>query len=341
MSESLKKRFDYIDATKGVAILCITFLHFEQGVIPAWLNTWIGLFMISAFYVTSGWVSGISNKNTSPKELLKKRIRQLGVPYLWFSLLIILFDVLWVAFGLMESGILLRDVYKTIVLRGIGTLWFLPVLLIGEYIFTLIKNCKRYWIWATIGLTVTLLVNYTYNSIWLPIRDNSEIYKIFDAPMQPIVRGLYAWPIIAFGYLVGKRWGKSIMDANKTKLLITSALIFAISFVLVIKPPFNIYYINGLLSNILPASAFMCLFAVFTKDIITRFFTYWGVNSLILMCTHFSITMEILMAFDKFMLHHTIFAGPRTIIYFVTCILMTYPLVWLFNGKLRFMLGRK
>ena len=126
----MNKRLDYIDATKGVAILCITFLHFEQGVIPGWLNVWIGMFMISAFYVTSGWVSGVNDKPITAKELLKKRLRQLGVPYLWFSLLIIIFDILWVALGLMESGILLRDIYKTVVLRGIGTLWFLPVLLI-------------------------------------------------------------------------------------------------------------------------------------------------------------------------------------------------------------------
>ena len=332
---------NYIDATKGVAILCITFLHFEKGVIPGWLNTWIGMFMISAFYVTSGWVIGINDKPITARELFKKRIRQLGVPYLWFSLLIILFDALWVALGLMESDILLRDIYKTIVLRGIGTLWFLPVLLIGEYIFTLIRNSKRKWMWAVIGLATTLFVNHIYNSIWLPIRDNSELYKILDAPMQPIVRGLYAWPIIAIGYLLGKRWGKSIMDVNKTKLLITSVLIFAASFVLVVNPPITVYYISEILSNTLPAIAFLCLFAVFTKGIITRFFTFWGVNSLILMCTHFSITMEILMAFDRCILHHTTFEGPRTIIYFAICILTTYPLVYLFNGKLKFMLGKK
>ncbi len=337
----MNKRLDYIDATKGVAILCITFLHFEQGVIPNWLNVWIGMFMISAFYVTSGWVTGINDKPITAKELFKKRIKQLGVPYLWFSVLIILFDVLWVALGLMESGILLRDIYKTIVLRGIGTLWFLPVLLIGEYIFTLIKNSRNKWAWAVIGLATTLLINYLYNNYWLPIRDNSELYKIIDAPMQPIVRGLYAWPIIAIGYIIGKKWGKQIVTASRRKLLLISAVLFAISFILIIKPPFNIYYVNGVLSNTLPAFAFICLFAVFTKGIITRFFTYWGVNSLILMCTHFSITMEILMAFDKHILHHATYVGPRTIIYFVICVLLTYPLVWLFNGKLKFMLGKK
>ena len=335
----MNKRLNYIDATKGVAILCITFLHFEQGVIPAWLNTWIGLFMISAFYVTSGWVTGINDKPITAKQLFKKRIRQLGIPYLWFSLLIILFDLLWVSVGLMGSDIMLRDIYKTIVLRGIGTLWFLPVLLIGECIFTLIKNSKRRWLWAAIAMVITLSVNYAYNSIWFPKSNISELNKILDAPMQPIVRGLYAWPIIAIGYLLGKKWGKSIMQTSKAWLLIVSALIFAVSFVLVINPPITVYYINDLLSNILPAIAFMCLFAIFAKGI--KFFTYWGVNSLILMCTHFSITMEILMAFDKQILHHPVFEGPRTIVYFAICVLLTYPLVYLFNGKLKFMLGKK
>ena len=335
----MNKRLNYIDATKGVAILCITFLHFEQGVIPAWLNIWIGLFMISAFYITSGWITGINDKPITAKQLFKKRIRQLGIPYLWFSLLIILFDLLWVAFGLMESNIMLRDIYKTIVLRGIGTLWFLPVLLIGECIFTLIKNSKRRWLWAAIAMVITLSVNYAYNSIWLPKSNISELNKILDAPMQPIVRGLGTWPIIAIGCLMGRKWGKSIMQTNKAWLLIVSTLIFAVSFVLVINPPITVYYINDLLSNTLPAIAFMCLFAIFAKGI--KFFTYWGVNSLILMCTHFSITMEILMAFDKQILHHPVFEGPRTIVYFAICVLLTYPLVYLFNGKLRFMLGKK
>ena len=341
MSGITKQRLDYIDATKGVAILCITFLHFEKGVIPDWLNTWIGLFMISTFYFTSGWVSGISNKSVKPNELLKKRIRQLGVPYMCFSLLIIAFDILWVLLGFMENGILLRDIYKTIVMHGIGTLWFLPVLMIGEYIFAIVRNSNKSWLLAFIFMAMTLAMNYAYNSYWLPMRDLSELNKIIDALMQPFVRGLYAWPIIAVGYLLGKKWGLGIMQINKIRLLTISALIFAVSFVLVISPPITVYYINDLLSNTLPAVAFMCLFAVFSNNFIERFFTYWGFNSLILMCTHFSITMEILMAFDKHALHHSIFEGPRTIIYFVICVLLTYPLVYLFNGKLKFMLGKK
>lgn len=340
MSNVARQRLDYIDATKGVAILCITFLHFEKGVIPDWLNTWIGLFMITTFYLTSGWVSGISNKQIKPNELLKKRIKQLGVPYLWFSAIIVVFDIIWIALGYMESSTLLRDIYKTITLRGIGTLWFLPVLVIGEYIFAIVRNSKQKWLLATLFMIATLAANYAYYNIWFPLRDLSELNKLIDAPMQPIMRGLYAWPIVAIGYIIAQKWGHKLIGTGRIKLIATSATLFAISIALVVNPPFDIYYINGALCNTLPAIAFMCLFALFPKNVITGFFTYWGVNSLILMCTHFSITMEILMAFDKHVLHHPVFEGPVTILYFVACILLTYPLVHLFNDKLKFMIGK-
>lgn len=338
MQES--KRLNYIDATKGVAILCITFLHFEQGVIPIWLNTWIALFMTTTFYLTSGWVTGINGKTIKPKELLKKRIRQLGVPYLWFSILIIAFNIIWVLFGLMESETLLRDIYKTATLRGIGALWFLPSLVIGEYIFTVIRNSIQKWYWGVSALAFTIVASYIYEAYWWSIRETSALNKIIDAPVQIILRGLQAWPIICIGYTTARIWGLNLQNINKMRSFIVSVALLAISLWLIICPPFEIYYLNKLLSNTLPAIAFMYLFTTFQKNIITRFFTYWGVNSLILMCTHFSITMEILMAFDKYVLHHPVFEGPVTILYFAVCILLTYPLVNLFNGKLKFIIGK-
>lgn len=335
-----QKRLDYIDETKGVAILCITFLHFESGVIPAWLNTWIGLFMIAAFYVTSGWIMGIKDKPMKPNELLRKRIKQLGIPYLWFSLLLIAFDIIWIMLGQMDFEILLRDIYKTLTLRGIGTLWFLPVLVFGEYIFTIVKNCRNKWLWGALALIIAISVNYIYNTYWLPLRECSELNKIIDSPMQPIVRGLDAWPIIGIGYMLGKRFGNYLHKTNKALTAMISTIIFAISFVLVICPPFHIYYLNGVLCNTLPALAFMCLFTAVPKNHITGFFKYWGVNSLVLMCTHFSITQVLLMYFDKEVLCHPAFEGPRTIVYFIIAVLLTYPLVRLFNGKLKFMIGK-
>lgn len=334
------KRADYIDAVKGVAILCIVFLHFEKGVIPQWLNIWIGLFMITTFYFTSGWVTALKNKKTSTKELIRKRIKQLGVPYLWFSLLIILFDAIWCTAGFMENNILLRDIYKAVTLRGIGTLWFLPALLIGEILFNYIKNNNKWWLCAIVGMLATLATSYLYYIHWLPLRGTSNIYKIIDSPMQPLVRGLTAWPIIATGYLTAKYLWKKLTSAGNLLLFLTGCAVIALSVMLVVQPPFKVYYLNNFLSNSLPALGFMCLFAIMPQNKVKKFFVFWGINSLVLMCTHFSILQEILKTFNKEVMHRP-FEGWITIIYFIAVILLTYPLVRLFNGKLKFMTGKK
>ena len=120
-----------IDVLKGISILSIMLLHYEQGLFPGWLNVWIGNFMISALYFSSGWVQ--SNKPDSTfKELIRKRWHTLGIPYLCFSALLIGVSLVFWAIGHYEFRIVLRDIYKTLTLRGIGTLWFLPALFGGE-----------------------------------------------------------------------------------------------------------------------------------------------------------------------------------------------------------------
>lgn len=337
----MKERAFYIDAVKGVAILCITFLHFENSVIPRWLNVWIGLFMITTFYFTSGWISGITNRETSVKELFKRRIKQLGVPYLWFSALIILFDIIWVLFGFIERDTLLRDIYKTLTLCGIGTLWFLPVLVIGEIIFCYIKNSKRKWLHAVLGMLVVFLISHLYYSVWSPIKELSTLNKLIDSPLQPWVRGIQAWPVIATGYLVAKYIWPVISKWNKWITMLVAVVTISFSISLIVAPVFNIYYLNYILSNTLPAVGFILLFYIIgNKNYISRFFTYWGVNSLILMCTHYSIIEEIFKTIDKKIVHSG-FTGPVTIIYFILTIIISYPVVTLFNGKLKFMTGKR
>ena len=117
--------------------------------------------------------------------------------------------MLWVIFGFMESDILVRDIYKTLTLRGIGTLWFLPVLIMEEYIFAIIRNNKKKLLIAAIFLLITLTANYVYNNVWLPLRDTSELNKLIGSPIRPFIQALNAWPIIALGYIIAKNGGNT------------------------------------------------------------------------------------------------------------------------------------
>lgn len=336
-----RQRAYEIDAVKGIAILCITFLHFEEGIIPMWLNTWIALFMTTTFFFTSGWIAGLQEKRKTPKELFKKRIKQLGAPYLWFSIIIIVFDIIWTLLGYMDIQILARDIYKAITLRGIGALWFLPVLFGAEMIFCYIRNCKHKLPVIAAAILLLYVVYILYYVIWLPIRGESTLNKLIDAPIKPIVQSFTLWPIIAAGYLVSKYVFKNVENLNKIILFLCGVTIISFSILQILSPLFVIPYINTFLSNILPTIGFIIISKVVGyNNYFSRFFIFWGTNSLVLMCTHYSIMMEIFIAIDNKYIHSD-FCGYSTIIYFILTILLTYPLVHLFNNKLKYMIGKE
>ncbi len=340
-SNSNMVRCDYLDCVKGVSILAITFMHLENGVIPLWLNSWIALFMITSFYFASGWIFAIKPQIDTPKNLFSKRIRQLGIPYLWFALLILVFELIWYCFGQTTLNIIGRDIYKFLTLRGIGTLWFLPVLFLGEMLFSSIVSSKRPWLYGCVLLIISVCSSYFYYVEWRPIIENDELYKILDSPIRPIVMALNAWPIIGVGYLIGKKINGLLVKNNKWLSALAGCIVLIVSVWFVIAPPFKFFYVNEFISNILPAIGFIGVFTLLSSTWIGQFFKYWGKHSLIMMCTHFSITMELLMAFDYYVLHHDEFSGPITIVYFCVTVLITYPLVKLFEGRLSFMLGKK
>ena len=53
----MSDRKSYIDIGKGIAIIGIMLMHYENGVFPVTLNRWVGCFMIALFYFVSGYLS--------------------------------------------------------------------------------------------------------------------------------------------------------------------------------------------------------------------------------------------------------------------------------------------
>jgi hypothetical protein len=92
--------------------------------------------------------------------------------------------------------------------------------------------------------------------------------------------------------------------------------------------------------NIFLPLGWMLVFVSLPKNPISRFLSFWGKNSLILMATHYSIIMEICIVINREWLGHPVFEGKNTLWFFIASILLEYPIVWLFNHKLKFMLGK-
>lgn len=341
MTKLMIKRDKTIDSIKGVGILCITLLHFEAGIFPDWLNIWIGLFMVNTFYFTAGWLMSMKPTIPAPKELMKRRICQLGIPYVWFSIIILCFNLIWWLLEQIPFLIILRDAYKAIVLCGIGTLWFLPALLGAEWLFCLIQHTRRIFLSALLLFIVSAVCCWLYQKHWLPVREQNDIYRMIDAPMRPFIRSLQGWPIVYLGFLAGKYLSKALHGLNSLSLVGIGMLCILVSLVLLLPGFPNLSYLGQWLSNTSPELGLLCIFMAFPRGYHADFFAYWGKNSLILMCTHYSITEEILKTIDKCFFPNQDFCGWRTLTYFVIAIGVTYPIVRLINNKFYFILGKK
>lgn len=327
-----------IDILKGISIICIVLLHFEDGIFPSFMNVAIGSFMISAFYFTSGWLMDASGNKRTMKEHIKKRWKSLGLPYLWFSLIFIAFDILLYLFGVYNEKYILREVYKTIILRGIGTLWFIPALFGGEIIWLYLKDKK------TILKLLILIISLLYINIYHLFFDGKvdDLWRIIDAPFRVISNISTAWIVIAIGYYIHKYGSNTIHSLNKWQATIMGLLSVSLGFLLCNYGHFPSLGITGFLWSMLSYAGIMIFVMPWQNSFICRYFEYWGRNSLILMLTHYTIILELCVCLNNYLtktsdiqLH-----GWVAIFYFVITMIIEYPIVWFINHKAKFLIGK-
>lgn len=329
------KRERYIDIVKGLSILCIVFLHYEDGVLPQTVNVFIGSFMITAFYVTSGWISAMTPSHLSLRALMKKRWRQLGVPYLWWSAIILFFDIILLACGYYDVTFIGREVYKTIVLRGIGTLWFLPALFFGEIIWYWLRGKNR-WI-RLIALVFTIVYQYLYHNFFNGKLD--IIYRIIDAPFRTISNILGAWVGIAFGYYAYIYLSGSALLSKRRQLKFWGIIICTIAFIAANYLPLKFSILWGYIAPLLGPLGWLLLAKSIQESRLLNYFDYWGRHSLILMITHYSVVLVLcIMIVEKWF--ELPFSGWITILCFVLSMIVQYLLVKPIERYLGFTLGR-
>ena len=311
----------------------ICLLHFEDGIFPAWLNAWIGSFMISAFYWSCGWLTGMSETWYDWRTWWNKRRRSLVVPYLWFSAIILAFDLLMITIGEMPAKIFLRDLYKTAILRGIGPLWFIPALLGGEAIFRcfITGNVSgKMWILALAccGIVVYRWWDASYGRI-------NELYRIADAPLRTMDNILNAWWVIAAGYLIAKRYGGERSAWSKWRCMWKAILLLTLFSILLFLP-------NGMSFAAYSLGPFgiMLLTMVAEKWRWLNLLEFFGVNSLIVMATHYSILQEICICLNRHITGHSQLSGFFALLYFGVCMVCEIPIIWGINRFVPPLTGR-
>lgn len=330
------ERIDYIDVVKGISIICIVLLHFEDGFIPTCINSYIGEFMITAFYLAVGWINAVKDRDISPRELISKRWIQLGKPYLYWSAIILIFDLILLAFGYFSTYDIARECYKTIVLRGIGTLWFLPALFGGELLWNWTKR-KNSIPLNVIVFVAIVIYQLAYVSYFEGKTDSMS--RIIDAPFKTLSSALDAWIGISFGYYMYKLCGDFIKRSSQL-------LVFAIGLVISLLAFMSANYFPLKYGDCAPLIGPLGLFFIFKAiniPVLSQYIIYWGKNSLGLMVTHFSLFMVICTIIQNKIdgtTNETLKGWP-SVIYFVITMAVSYFVVELIKKTYPPLLGIK
>lgn len=337
-----KKRRNYIDLLKGISILTLIFLHFEDGVMTTDYN-----FLIvrsPAFYFIVGWLWGMSSKRRTIKEHIEKRKKTLIMPYLWFSLIFILFDGALILLNLMEPIRFFEDIYKTVILRGIGTLWFLPALLGGEIITIYMRDRKRKWQFLAVLLTIMYIILYYYWTVHWGYQN--QMFRIVDAPFRVVNNILSAWIVIFLAYQISLKWSSTVSAWPRRKLLTWGISLLMFSFVVInfVKPHvywgLSVWLIDVFSTQIIGISGAILICMVIENSKIMAPLVYCGRNSLILMATHYTILLQIFILISKYFFSYTEFTGYITIVSFLIAMFIQYFIVEFINSKARFLIGK-
>lgn len=337
----MEKRSNSIDMVKGLSILTLFYLHFENG----WMNTDYNFFIIRspAFYIVIGWLWGISSRERSIQEHLKKRKLGLIIPYLWFSCIFLLFDLIMVLSKQIDIFILWRDIYKTICLRGIGTLWFLPALLGGELLFLYSKKQKiaiKFLLYAICFISI-ILYTYWYKHFTI----STSLKNILNAPFRVLEDTCNTFIYISASYYISKYYGKKILQQQKTFLFLIGSTLIVTDFFIVNFIDSNISVIAErsvfFLGNICAGIGILLLFtALENLKLISFPLVYCGKNSLTIMAIHYGLLFQIAIIIDKNILGHEIYEGAITITYFIIAVILQVCIVELINKKFPFIIGK-
>lgn len=333
----MKKRERYLDIAKGCGILSIVLLHFLPVECIGSPRTYMGLYMITIFYVIAGWIDAMRSTTVTTKEFIKRRWKQLGIPYVWWTIIILLFDCVLCLFGHLDRIIIVREIYKAFVLRGIGTLWFLPALFGGELLWNVVKKLKN--IWLVMGLIgVALFFNefyfYTFGS------RTDTLSRIIEAPFHTLNNILNAFLFIAGGYLLCILYKRYENTYNQFIWGVLGAVIYLF-----------MYWCTYIIHIPIIGAKLVSLFAPFGIILIAKsiqesrfldYLNFWGVHSLGLMVTHYSFLLPICVIIQTHIFHTDALRlqGWTSVLYLLPVMILEYYLVSFVEKRYPKLLGK-
>ena len=291
-----------VDIMKGIAIIMIVNVHLVSGPFFSVGCT----FHVIAFFYASGIIHGNRQRwdELSMKEFILNRASRLLYPYFTLSFCYICFRLFLnvIRRGVLFDEVIIGSIINTMTIRGIGTLWFLPVLLLAEILFFIAKKKQlREWLIIVIGIISIIVSSYlnAYDICGKVWYNNSWYGLLVNAPISLFLASIISVLFIEMGYVIynyfpsvfklKQKWGKRIWLVI---LICITSLVIDLTFLrfyrgdlhkLDIGNPF-IYLICSV-SGVVFVST-LSLLIEYYSTVLSSLLGYWGRSSLIIMTTH-------------------------------------------------------
>jgi len=294
------KRTLYLDMARGIAIILVVMGH--SIFVNDFLNIWLSTFHLPAFFFISGWLILEKHEYTfSFSEIARKKTIGILIPYLWFSVSSLFLDFIKVLLDRFTLDILKTHFIETITFQGYSVMWFLPVLFLSELFVLLLLKALHNIIPSK--LLVALILSavlfacgfFAYQGYQILLETTTSTLLLSE--LRILAKAVIASAFIAFGYLFSTIFTLCKKEAPvQTK---TSFSLFGLILGLAFTR-FNIYAagniqimdLNNL--NLGPIALYFLLGTTGSLGLLLicrsipniPLLTFYGQNTLIIMCTH-------------------------------------------------------
>lgn len=292
-SARYKRRIQWIDSARGIAMLCVIFGHMNIG--SVW-NKIIFSFHMPIFFLISGYFL----KKEENRTFVKKKAKHLLIPYVFTSICLIslsqilnMSKVILHKDNIYPANKLFIEWIKAVILGSgrrtdflwihsdiaVGAIWFLLALFFSQCMVHFFMK-KRFAVLSIIGIAILGIATAKY--IWLP-------WSMQSAAAAAV--------FIMIGYIVGGKIGYTLYDIIKNGKIVCICIISWVIYLGVCL------YIDDCLSiasatfplgpvDFLGATAASFVVFWFSYRIVSvipmleRFLIWFGKNSLIVLCFH-------------------------------------------------------
>ena len=303
------KRLTGLDMARGIAIIMVVIGH--SGFVGTAFNTWISLFHLPTFFLISGALLGLKQEENRPfSRLAGQKFRGILVPYFWFSLGSIVIDMLQVLLGKFTWETVWEHTFQTITFQGYSVLWFLPVLFLAELLLILLLKAIKLLPLPSLYRTLLAIIITTGCALGAYYGYQGFILVPSSAFFLPYLRipakALIGAAFMSYGYGLSSILAKEKTSLYKWLVCFLGALLFSINFIVLSKAGLmdlnNLNLQNPVTYLLLGTTGGIgCILLCMSIPNIPLL-TFWGQNSLIIMCTHMNFyVMYFSMLFNLFL----------------------------------------